>query len=183
MCRRKTLAMQEIEQSCGSHNLEVNELLGKSRLLLKTYRAIHWTAVGLKKLDTDDSYCFSTEEMELALHYLNSYSVNEKPLTLERKLRERFDPRWIVELVESALVQVNVFPKKGNLYYEILQRMYFTTNKYTEADLLSILKLERSRFYELKKEAFLVFGLAFWGTILPKISAMLEEEPLLAYEF
>lgn len=73
MCRRKTLAMQEIEQSCISHNLDVNELLGKSRLLLKTYQSIHWTAIGLKEIDADDSYCFSTEEMECALDYLNSF--------------------------------------------------------------------------------------------------------------
>ena len=183
MCRRKTLAMQEIEQSCISHNFDVNELLGKSRLLLKTYQSIHWTAIGLKEIDADDSYCFSTEEMKCALDYLNSFPSDEKPLILERRLRELFDPRWIVELVESSLVQVNAFPKKGPLYYEILQKMYCTSNVYTESDLLDILKLERSRFYELKKEAFLVFGLALWGTVLPKVLAMIEAEPLLPYEF
>lgn len=183
MCRRKTLAMQEIEQSCASHQLDVSELLGKTKLLLKVYQPIHWSAVGLNKLCNDDSYCFSTEQMRLALDYLKSIKSDEASLVLERKLRELFDPRWIVELVESALVQVNSFPKKGSLYYEILQKMYFTTNAYTESDLLIILKLERSRFYELKKEAFLVFGLALWGTVLPKVATMVDEEPLMPYEF
>lgn len=173
--------MQEIEQSCASHNLDVNELLGKSKLLLKTYRTIHWSAVGIKKLGVDDNYCFPTEEIEQALNYLNSYSPEEEPLVLERNLRELFDPRWIVELMESSLVQVKLFPKKGNTYYEILQKMYFDSNTYTESDLLTILKLERSRFYELKKESFLVFGLALWGTVLPKIAMMIDDKCLMAF--
>lgn len=175
--------MQEIEQSCASLQLDVNDLLGKSKLLLKNYRSIHWSAVGLNKLCDDDSYCFSTTQMQQALDFLNSFKPDVASLVLERKLRELFDPRWIVELVESSLIQVNSFPRKGPVYYEILQKMYFTTNVYTESDLLGILKLERSRFYELKKEAFLVFGLALWGTVLPNVSAMIEEEPLIPYEF
>lgn len=182
MCRRKTLAMQEIEQSCASHYLDINVLLGKSRLLLKTFRSIHWTTLGMKKLGMDDSYCFSTDEMERALHYLNTYSPDEDPCVFERKLRELFDPLWIVELVESSIAQVNLFPKKGNLYFEILHKMYIGTASYTESDLLTILKLERSRFYELKKESTLVFGLALWGTVLPKIATIIEEESLMAYE-
>ena len=183
MCRRKTLAMQEIEQSCASHDLDVNELLGKSRLLLKIYRTIHWSALGINKLGVDDSYFIPMEAMERALNYLNDFPPDEKPMVLERKLRELFDPRWIVELMESSLIQVNLFPNKGNIYYEILQKMYFSSNTYTESDLLTVLKFERSRFYELKKEAFLVFGLALWGTVIPKIGAMIEDEPLIPYEF
>lgn len=112
----------------------------------------------------------------------NTYSPDEDPCVFERKLRELFDPLWIVELVESSIAQVNLFPKKGNLYFEILHKMYIGTASYTESDLLTILKLERSRFYELKKESTLVFGLALWGTVLPKIATIIEEESLMAYE-
>ena len=183
MCRRKTLAMQEIEQSCASHQLDANDLLGKAKLFLKTYRSIHWSAVALDKLCEDESYCFSREQMHQALDFLSGLDPDITSLVLECKLRKLFDPRWVAELVKSSMVQVNSFHKTGPLYYEILQKLYFSSHAYTEANLLSILGVERSRFYELKKEAFLVFGLALWGTVLPKIMELVDEEPLMPYEF
>ena len=37
-----------------------------------------------------------------------------------------------------------------------------------------MLKLERSRYYDKQKEAILVFGLAFWGTAIPKYKKFIE---------
>ena len=182
MCRRKTLAMQEIEQSCASQRLDVNKLLGKSKLFLKTYRSIHWSAVALDKLCEDDSYCFSAEQMHQALDFLSGLEPDLASLALERKLRELFDPRWVAELVKSSLVQEKSFHKTGPMYNEILQKLFINSHACTESDLLGILGVERSRFYELKKEAFLVFALALWGTVLPKITELVDEEPLMPYE-
>ena len=41
--------------------------------------------------------------------------------------------------------------------------------------MLDILSLERSTYYDRKKEAILVFGLAMWGTVLPKLALMLQQ--------
>lgn len=183
MCRRKTLAMQTIEAMCASQNMNPDILAGKAKLFLKTYRSIHWSAVALDKLCDDDSYCFSAEQMYQALNFLSDLDPDMPCLALERKLRELFDPRWIAELVKSSLVQVHSFHKTGPIYNELLQTLFINTHACSESDLLGILGVERSRLYELKKEAFLVFALALWGTVLPKITELVEEESLMPYEF
>lgn len=85
----------------------------------------------------------------------------------------------MVDVVDSAMLQVNEFPDSGSLYFEILQKMFLGRFKYTESDLLEILNVERSRFYERKKEAILAFGLALWGTVLPKIASVIEADPFI----
>ena len=92
-----------------------------------------------------------------------------------------FDTRWMVELVDSAMIQVKEFPATGEEYFEILSKFFLGKFKYSEADLLDVLKMERSRYYDRKKEAILIFGLALWGTVLPKVKIILDEEPLLDF--
>jgi hypothetical protein len=78
----------------------------------------------------------------------------------------------MVEIVNDTMVQVQEFPDHGNIYFEILSKCYLSKFKYSGADLLEIFNMERSCFYDRKKEAIMVFGLAMWGTVLPKISAL-----------
>ena len=41
--------------------------------------------------------------------------------------------------------------------------------------MLEMLQIERSVYYDRKKEATLVFGIALWGTVMPKLSMMLQQ--------
>lgn len=179
MCRRKTTAMQAIETMCASQNIDVNELAAKAKLLLKSYRRICWTSLGSFRLSNDEGYCICNEDIERALEYLYSYGPNVDRITFEQNLKTLFDSRWMVDVVDSAMLQVNEFPDSGSLYFEILQKMFLGRFKYTESDLLEILNVERSRFYERKKEAILAFGLALWGTVLPKIASVIEADPFI----
>ena len=70
--------------------------------------------------------------------------------------------------------RVRDYPCNGNLYCEILSKCYLTCFKYREPELLEILNMERSTFYDKKKEAILVFGLSLWGTSIPKLKGFLE---------
>ena len=69
----------------------------------------------------------------------------------------------MVELVDSAMIQVKEFPGMGEEYFEILSKFFLSKVRYSENDLLDVLKMERSRYYDRKKEAILIFGLALWG--------------------
>ena len=52
--------------------------------------------------------------------------------------------------------------------------------------MLEILDMERSSYYDRKKEAILLFGLSLWGTAIPKLKDFLdnarEEEALYCCE-
>jgi hypothetical protein len=59
-------------------------------------------------------------------------------------------------------------------YFEILSKTYLSSIRYPESDLLETLQMERSCFYDRKKEAVLAFGLAMWGTIIPRMQAAID---------
>ena len=80
----------------------------------------------------------------------------------------------MIELVEDTMVRVRDYPCNGNLYCESLSKCYLTCFKYREPELLEILNMERSTFYDKKKEAILGFGLSLWGTSIPKLKGFLE---------
>ena len=43
--------------------------------------------------------------------------------------------------------------------------------------MLEVLNMERSTYYDRKKEAILLFGLSLWGTAIPKLKDFLEKCP------
>lgn len=63
-------------------------------------------------------------------------------------------------------------------------RRYLNRFKYRESEMLEVLNMERSTYYDRKKEAILLFGLSLWGTAIPKLKDFLEsarEEEALCY--
>ena len=181
MCRRKTAAMQTIEAMCARHEFDKEELAVKAKMLLKSYRQICWTALGSFEVSADESYCLSKTDIAKAIAYLYAYEADTDRRQFEQTMESMFDSKWIIEVVDSAMLQVHEFPDDGNLYFEILQKMFLGRYRYVESELLDILQIERSRFYERKKEAVIIFGLALWGTVLPNIASMMEDDPPLSY--
>ncbi len=68
----------------------------------------------------------------------------------------------MIELVDSAMLKVKEFPYNGDLYFENLSRCYLDKFKYTESEILDLLSMERSTYYDRKKEAIYVFGISLW---------------------
>lgn len=178
MCRRKTYSMQTIETMCASENIEPEDLFAKTKLLLGSYRRVCWAVLGSCRTENEEGYCICDDSVKQALDYLKTYPPTENRSVFERNLRMLFDSRWMVELVDSAMIQVKEFPDNGERYFEILSKYYLSKFKYCESELLEVLQLERSAYYDRKKEAVLAFGLALWGTVLPRIECFLEENPL-----
>lgn len=176
MCRRKSYAMQSIEVLCASHNYDPSLLSAKAKLLLASYRRVCWATLGSCTLESDDKSCIKNDGPEIALEYLKTYSPKEERSIFERKLKALFDSRWVMELVDDAMIQVNKFPDLGAQYFEILSKCYLSSVKYSEIELLETLQMERSCYYDRKKEAILAFGLAMWGTIIPRMMSVLQDE-------
>ena len=63
----------------------------------------------------------------------------------------------------------------GDLYFELLSKFYLSKFKYGETEMLEMLNMERSTYYDRKKEAILVFAWALWGTVLPRTLFLIEE--------
>ncbi len=61
----------------------------------------------------------------------------------------------------------------GQLYHEILSKQYLTVYKYTEFEMLELLGLERSTYYDKKKEALDLFAICLWGYTIPSMRGLL----------
>lgn len=178
MCRRKTYSMQTIEAMCASQNISTSDLFLKSKLLLGSYRRICWASLGSWELENEEEYYICDEDIKCALDYLLSYPPNEDRGVFEKNLKMLFDSRWMVELVDTAMIQVKEFPDNGERYFEIISKYFLSKFKFCESELLQVLQLERSSYYDRKKEAILVFGLALWGTVLPRLINLLRDAPI-----
>lgn len=53
---------------------------------------------------------------------------------------------------------------------------YLTAFRYTESELLELLNLERSTFYDRKKEAVLLLGISLWGYAIPVFRGIFDAE-------
>ena len=115
----------------------------------------------------DIRYCCGTD-LDGALLYLEEFAPDREREAFEQRVKTLFETRWMTELVEKAMEKVREFPAYGELYFEILSKSYLGRRKYTESELLSVLNMERSRFYDRKKEGILIFGISMWGVLIPK---------------
>lgn len=174
LSRRNTTAWNAIRSLCELDNIDDKQLYEKAKMLLGIYRKVCWSTIGRADMVAEEIYCYCGSDLDSALIYLEEFAPEKEKEQFESKIKTLFETRWMVELVDYAMIKVHDFPGHGELYHEIISKCFLTKFKYTESDLLDMLNLERSRFYDRKKEAVLVFGLSLWGNSIPQLKTFLE---------
>lgn len=173
MSRKNTQTLNSIRRLCRMQDLDEKTLYSRSKLILSAYRDICWSTAGRADQVREDLICYCGSQLDDALIYLETFAPDEAREQFEERIKTLFETRWMIELVEDTMVRVRDYPCNGNLYCEILSKCYLTCFKYREPELLEILNMERSTFYDKKKEAVLVFGLSLWGNSIPKLRGFL----------
>ena len=168
--RRETRTMKNIKRMCGGLTLCPDDVLHKSTLVMKVYRDVVWlTARRADVLREEASLYTEGRELDTALAYLTEFAPTEEKQDFEAKVTSLFETKWLVGLIDTAMVQVYDYPGNGKLYFEILSKSYMTAFSYSELELLEVFSLERSTFYERKREALMLLGVALWGFAIPEI--------------
>ena len=68
--------------------------------------------------------------------------------------------------MEASLSSLNEYPVNGNLYKNIIIECYLGKHKLTENEILQKLPaMDRSTYYDRKKEAILLFGIILCDTL------------------
>lgn len=166
MGNNRTGANQRIKRICNSKSLNETDLYGKAKLLLEVYRDACWNTADCADTLREEALCdyeICSNDLDAALLYLENFAPNERRARFEEKVQSLFDMRWMIEIVNHAIIRVHDFPITGELYCSILSACYLTSFPLTEKELLEHFGLERSTFYRRKREAIKVFGLALWG--------------------
>jgi hypothetical protein len=150
-----------------------DDVLHKSTLMLSVYRDVVWMTAR-RADEMKEELCSYTHghKLDAALAYLMAFAPTERQRDFEAKVLGLFETKWLVDLIDAALLRVYEYPGYGKLYVEILSKSYMTVFKYSEIDLLEILRLERSIFYERKREAVMLLGIALWGYAIPELKGV-----------
>lgn len=83
------------------------------------------------------------------------------------------ESRMFVEIIDRALLRLRKYPDRGKLYYEILTKQFIYRFNSTEKEMLEELNMERSVFYDRKKEAIYIFSVCLFGYAIPEVSEKL----------
>jgi hypothetical protein len=162
-----------MNKMCGQMNLDREAVFHRAKLLLGVYRDVVWAALGgaseIREEGAARAEGFYGRKMAPALGYLMEFEPLERKEDFEARVTNLFETVWLIELVEKAMLRVYDYPRGGRLYFEILAKSYLTALHYSETELLEIFCMERSVFYERRKEASLLLGISLWGFAIPEL--------------
>ena len=147
------------------------EILHNTKLLLKQYRGIQWS-VADRLSDLAEEYRTTAADFG-TIGFFEEFLSEQSHERLKRKFSTAYDSRLLIDYVERALSKLKTYPETGALYHEILEKQYFQTSRRTESELLDALHIERSVFYDRKKEAVALYSVILWGYFLPAFAPAL----------
>ncbi len=175
MSRNNTQVLNNIRMLCRIQKVNEKMLYDRSRLILSIYRDVCWSAIGRADEVHEDLICTCGANLGDALVYLETFAPDEARERFEERIRSLFETKWMIELVDHAMGRIREYPCRGDLYCEIISKSYLSRFHYRESELLEVLSMERSTYYDRKKEAILLFGLSLWGTSIPMLKQFLRE--------
>ena len=142
------------------------DLYARAKLLLEIYRDVCWDVSDYAAVMREEAiydYEYSSGDLNAALLYLENFAPTEQKARFAERVQKLFEVKWMIEIVDHAVMKVREFPGMGQLYASMLSSYYLTNSPLTEAEMMDEFGLERSTLYRRKKEAIKVFGLAIWG--------------------
>jgi len=155
-------------------SLDPSLLMNRAKALLKIYRSVasvtlHKADMAVKESSTfylgDGSFI---QDIRVGLSYLADFEPYNRKVDFEAQVSLLFETQWMIELIDLAMKRVRGYLIRGERYYEILYKSYFDKQSYSNTELLELLNIEHTAFYEYKKEATLLFGIYLWGQGIPE---------------
>lgn len=186
MGRNLTSAWNDIHAICKARDIDEKQLYEKAKMILQVYRRVCWSTMGRADAVAEELCYYCSSDLDGALIYLEEFVPEVEKQRFESRIMTLFETRWMVELVDTAMLCVKEFPNGGEQHFEILSKCYLSRFRYTEGEMLELLNMERSRFYDRKREAVMVFGLSLWGEAISKLKGFLnntnEDLEVIPYE-
>jgi len=158
-------ATKRIMYLCNSYGLDKNEIYGKTLLVISVYHEIVWGSV---KKQYDGMAWALEKDFRTALAYLQGFPATEGKSGLQAKLLGLFQPGWFSELISDALNGISEYARNGDVYAEILNKRFFSEHSVLDKELYPMLRMTKSTYFRLRKEAIFFLGVRLWGVVLPE---------------
>lgn len=165
--RVTTKAMRYIDMQIQNCELDKKHLYQQTKSLLDLYRTVVWSVKG--RAATIQHRITGTYGMQLntALLYLSEFAPDTTKAEFDAQVSSLFKSRWLIELIDIALQYVQNYPVFGEVYAKLLQLRFMDEIPRNDSDVSELLNLERSTYYQRKKEAILLLGISLWEFVLP----------------
>lgn len=165
--RATTKAMQYIELQTKHFDLDTKKLLAQTKATLMVYRHVVWSVQNRANLMQREIAGTYGMQLSTALVYLSDFAPMATRDEFEAKVSSLFHSKWLVELTDLSLQYVRDYPVYGDIYAQILQLRFMQETSRTDEEVSELLGLERSTYYDRKKEAILLMGISLWGYVIP----------------
>lgn len=166
--RTTSKAMAFITIQCHAKRLDPVPLLARTKALLGLYRHAVWSTSN--RAENMRCEIIGTYGMQLntALLYLSDLAPQSTRSHFEASVSSLFESKWLIQLTDMALQYVRGYPESGQIYANLLRLKFMDEVSRTDQEVMEQLGLERSAYYEKKKEATLLFGVSLFGIIIPE---------------
>lgn len=173
MGRNDTLVMQNINSMCMMLNINQDEAVKKIRKILEIYRGVVWLTLDNANC-IKESFLYYGDELEAALIYLENFASNSEKEDVQARVRKLFENKWMVDIIDGAVKKVRNYQNNGTLYHEILFKCYLSKEVCTDEVLFHRMHMERSTFYQKKREAILLLGISLLGNTIPILKEIIK---------
>lgn len=142
---------------------DVKQTIDETRVLLEEASQLRW-----QLLWQNDEMCkrlsaFGHGEFDRGLLWLDAFAPSRVRRSSVESIRCMGRNRFVLQLLEQAVLATRQYPEQGDLYERILRGCYLEDKRLTEQIFLAQLNMDRSTFYARKREAVLCCGLALFG--------------------
>lgn len=141
----------------------------KSKLILKIYRDVVWVLSERAQELQEYAWELGDQDLSTGLCYLENFAPDIDLQDFEEKVCCVIQSQMLVDVINRALLRLKRYPDRGELYYEILSKQFIYRFNSTEKELLDELNMERSVFYDRKKEAIYLFSICLFGYVIPEL--------------
>ena len=172
--RTSSLALRSIEGLILASDLDIDETYSKAQRILEAYRSVCWMSdKKLMDLGIDDD---TDKGLMGTVRFLENCPVSANKKGYEVQLLKNTTPQRLSAIVDDCLVQVAKFPGYGKDYLEIINCRYLLKTDEKAEEIYTRLSLERSAYYDRKKEAVMCFGYCLYAIVIPLYKKMHREE-------
>lgn len=166
--------VSEIEALYTNLGLDKASVWHKTKALLSIYRKVVWSlheSVDYIVAENIETY---GKSLDKALSFLYDFAPTEQKKDFEDKVTYLFETKWLIDLIDKSLIRIKNYPEQGELYFNIIRNIYLKEKKIFDVDCMALVNMEKTMYYQRKKEAIYLMGIALWGYAIPDLKQEME---------
>lgn len=158
-----------------TNNLNFCAISEHAKSLLSLYRQVAWSIDNRANFMVEESQVEYGMDSESAYLYLSTFAPDKLKEDFETRVANLLESKLMIRIIFEACERLREYPEYGEYYYQIIYHYYLSKTKISDQICMSKVCLERTAYYQRKKEAVALMGVIIWGYSLPGIISELEK--------